>query len=144
MSSDRSSDVTNDDSTNGSGNGSSDLAAFTDTMREYVRTWRWIASAAFAGLLLTLAAFGVVAWSLLGLASDTNDIVTTLDDATGPKAQATARRTVSELVAEIDCRNANRLQRTIDALVERGVLAPGSLTVIDEACVKRLNPKENP
>lgn len=107
-------------------------------MRDYVSTWRRIASFAFAGMLLTLAAFGVVTWSLLGLAHDTNDIVNTLDDATGPRARRTAEKTVENLVLEIDCRNADRLQRTIDALVERGVLEPGSLTVIDDTCRRHL------
>lgn len=77
---------------------------------------RWRNAAIMLGIsLITTVGLGVAGFLYLtSIAEDTNSIVTTLENATGPDAQAQQSQVIDNLVLRIDCSVRFALQELLD------------------------------
>jgi hypothetical protein len=65
------------------------------------------------------------------------DILRAIEQQTSPEAQQRQADLIDLVIDRVDCRNQASLQRTIDVLVERGVLRPGEVRAITDACAEQ-------
>lgn len=61
-------------------------------------------------------------------------ILESIEDATSSEAQKKQTELINFVIDRVDCNNQAALQRTIDVLVDRGILKPGEVKAITKAC----------
>ena len=68
------------------------------------------------------------------VSQDTNELVTAQNRSQTPEARQAQQRLLDDIVTKIGCEQREGMQDLVDQLVKVGILPPGSVAVVVDAC----------